>query len=48
MGGNSDKTGSVKKSRIIEIVKKEFELTIDIEDLIDNSPNGNSSDDLNF
>ena len=40
LGGNIDKSGIVKKDRIIEIIKKEFELTIDIEDLIEK--NGSS------
>ncbi len=35
LGGNTDKSGIVKKSKIIEIIKGEFELTIEIENLID-------------
>lgn len=34
MGGNEDCSGKVLKDKLIEIVKKEFELTIDIENLI--------------
>lgn len=34
MGGNEDGTGKLDASKLVEIVKKEFELTIDIETLI--------------
>lgn len=34
MGGNEDTTGHVDAHKLIEIIKKEFELTIDIEGLI--------------
>jgi Ca2+-binding EF-hand superfamily protein len=34
MGGNTDGTGSVETSKLVDIIKKEFELTIDIESLI--------------
>ncbi|EGR29126.1 hypothetical protein IMG5_162290 [Ichthyophthirius multifiliis] len=37
LGGNIDKSGFVKKKLIMEIIKKEFDLIIDIEDLIDRS-----------
>ena len=30
LGGESDKTGTVQKTRLIEIIKIEFELTIDM------------------
>ncbi|EGR34141.1 hypothetical protein IMG5_023020, partial [Ichthyophthirius multifiliis] len=45
LGGNQDKSGFVNKDKIIEIIKKEFDLTIDIEDLIEKSIN---SQELNF
>nr|7K5B_R Chain R, Dynein light chain 4A [Tetrahymena thermophila] len=34
MGGNADTTGSVDANRLIQIVKEEFEMTIDIVGLI--------------
>lgn len=37
MGGNADKTGVVKKEKLIDVIKNEFELTIDIEELIEKS-----------
>lgn len=33
-GGNADKSGHVKKETLIKIIKHDFGLTIDIEDLI--------------
>ena len=33
-GGNADKSGHVKKDTLIKIVKQDFGLTIDIEELI--------------
>lgn len=35
MGGQPDGSGSIDTSKLVEIIKKEFELTIDIENLID-------------
>jgi calmodulin len=35
MGGNPDKTGEVDTERLIEIIRKKFEMTIDIERMID-------------
>ena len=34
-GGNADKSGHVKKDTLIKIVKQDFGLTIDIEELIE-------------
>lgn len=34
VGGNEDTSGKVDADKLIEIIKKEFELTIDIEGLI--------------
>lgn len=34
-GGNADKSGHVKRSNLIKIIKQDFGLTIDIEELID-------------
>ncbi|CAD8075092.1 unnamed protein product [Paramecium sonneborni] len=34
MGGNPDKTGSISTEKLVQIIKSEFELTIDIESLI--------------
>ena len=34
MGGRRDKSGTVKKEAIIDLVKNEFELTFDIEQLL--------------
>lgn len=46
MGGNPDRTGVVKKEKLIDVIKNEFELTIDLEDLIEKSLT--SSADLNY
>jgi calmodulin len=35
MGGNADKTGEVDTEKLIEIIRKKFEMTIDIERMID-------------
>ena len=35
MGGRRDKSGTVKKETIIDLIKNEFELTFDIEQLLD-------------
>lgn len=34
MGGNIDRTGTIKRSVIIDIIKVTFELTFDIEDFM--------------
>ncbi len=34
-GGNPDKTGHVERNTLVKIIKQDFGLTIDIEDLID-------------
>ena len=34
MGGNPDASGSVSKTRLIEVIKAEFELTIDMEEFL--------------
>eukprot|EP00742_Colponemidia_sp_Colp-10_P002710 GILJ01002898.1.p1 GENE.GILJ01002898.1~~GILJ01002898.1.p1 ORF type:complete len:151 (-),score=28.94 GILJ01002898.1:365-817(-) len=34
MGGKTDKTGSVRKDRLIQVIKHDFGLTIDIEAMI--------------
>ena len=34
LGGEANKDGSIDASRLIEIIKDEFEMTIDIEKLI--------------
>lgn len=43
LGGNADKSGVVRKAALIETVKREFELTFDIESLIE-SVQGDSLD----
>ena len=35
MGGNSDKTGAVKKQKLVDIIKTQFGLTIDIEQMFE-------------
>jgi hypothetical protein len=35
LGGGADKGGYVRKSSLIETIKREFELTFDIESIID-------------
>jgi len=42
MGGNVDTSGHVNAELLIEIIKKEFELTIDIEGLIKEVDTDNS------
>ncbi|RYG44920.1 hypothetical protein EON67_11205 [archaeon] len=42
-GGRADKTGSVKRSNLVKIVKHDFGLTIDIEELIDSLVGGGSA-----
>jgi len=34
MGGNTDKSGSINASKLIQIIKEEFQMSIDIEGLI--------------
>jgi len=34
-GGNADKTGSVSRETLVKIIKHDFQLTIDLEELID-------------
>jgi calmodulin len=34
MGGNPDKTGNVEATKLIQIIKSDFKMTIDIERLI--------------
>lgn len=47
MGGNLDGSGNVETSKLIEIIKKEFELTIDIESFINEiDKDGSGSIDL--
>ena len=35
LGGNLDKTGFVKKSNLLDTMKNEFEIALDIEAMID-------------
>jgi calmodulin len=35
MGGNSDKSGTVKKQKLVDIIKTQFGLTIDIEQMFE-------------
>ena len=46
MGGDPDRTGTIKKSKLIEIIKEEFELTIDMEEYLQRI--GGESDDIDF
>lgn len=46
MGGSPDRTGIVKKETIINLIKNEFELTFDIEELFEKS--NLHTDDLDF
>lgn len=46
MGGNPDRSGIVRKDTIINLIKNEFELTFDIEELFEKS--NVSNDDLDF
>ena len=47
LGGSRDKMGAVAKKTLIETIKNEFELTFDIESLIDSFP-GDSLDYYSF
>lgn len=44
LGGNSDKTGSVQKTVLVNIVRKQFELTFNIEEFLDVATEGNELD----
>lgn len=46
MGGDPERTGTIKKSKLIEIIKEEFELTIDMEEYLQRI--GGESDDIDF
>lgn len=35
LGGRNDKSGVVNKSALMEIVKREFELSLDLENMIE-------------
>ena len=37
MGGNADRSGIVRKDTIVNLIKNEFELTFDIEELFEKS-----------
>lgn len=47
MGGNPDRSGIVRKDTIINLIKNEFELTFDIEELFEKS-NISNNEDLDF
>jgi Ca2+-binding EF-hand superfamily protein len=47
MGGNTDKSGFVKKSTIVNIIKNVFGLTIDIENMFEEA-GIDVEDELNF
>jgi hypothetical protein len=44
LGGNPDHSGSVQKSILINIVRKQFELTFNIEEFLDTTTDGNELD----
>ena len=46
MGGNADRSGIVRKDTIVNLIKNEFELTFDIEELFEKS--SVHADDLDF
>ena len=46
LGGNMDKTGTVKRETIENLIQNEFELTFDIEHLLEKF--GANSEELNF
>ena len=46
LGGGSDKEGCVSKEVLIQIIKAEFELTIDMEDYLRKS--GGDSDEIAY
>ena len=37
MGGNKDKTGHIDSAKLINTIKNDFELTIDIDHILSNS-----------
>lgn len=47
MGGNMDRTGVVRKQKLIDIIKNEFGLTIDIEAMFEEA-GLDAEEDLNF
>ena len=46
LGGQLDKDGFVSKEKLIQIIKAEFELTIDMEDFLRNI--GGNSEEINY
>jgi len=49
VGGNPDKTGFVKRETLVKVIKDDFGLTIDIEDLLDRiKMDSSSGGDINF
>ena len=46
LGGQPDKEGNVSKENLIEIIKAEFELTIDMEDFLRKI--GGNSEEINY
>ena len=44
MGGKADKTGKIDASRLIDVIKTDFEMTIDIEKLIGEIDEDNSGE----
>ena len=46
LGGQLDKDGFVSKENLIQIIKAEFELTIDMEDFLRNI--GGNSEEINY
>lgn len=48
LGGNNDKSGSVQKTVLVNIVRKQFELTFNIEDFLDFATEDSELDYLTF
>ena len=46
LGGDANKDGSVSKEKLIEIIKMEFELTIDMEEFLRKI--GGNSEEINY
>jgi hypothetical protein len=46
LGGNNDKSGTIFKNTLIDIIKQEFELTIDMEEYLKSI--GGSTDEINY
>jgi len=42
MGGNADKSGSIDTEKLINVIRNQFEMTIDIERLIEEIDEDNS------